>query len=105
VVATNCHRKLLRGERQLCGNLFSEAKHMQLRVMNASGGMHRKFSRREPIVFKKSSIPPRTAGRPQATVKRGETIRTPGHWPRAQPRQPNVSCRPALARALRGVAW
>ena len=36
--------------------------------MNASGGMHRKFGRREPIVFKRSSIPPRTAGR----------------WPRAQ---------------------
>jgi hypothetical protein len=130
--------------------------------MNASGGMHCKLSRRELIVFKRSSIPPRTAGRwpraqrwpeplrqalehvmlageflcvynfsfprlvfvsgldqklpaamakvnkhkvPQATVKRAETIRPPGHWPRAQPRQPNVSCRPALARALRGVAW
>jgi hypothetical protein len=36
--------------------------------MNASGGMHRKFGRREPVVFKRSSIPPRTAGR----------------WPRAQ---------------------
>jgi hypothetical protein len=87
--------------------------------MNASGGMHRKFGRREPIVFKRSSISPRTAGRwPRAqrwpeplrqalehVMLAGEYLcvynfsfpRPPGHWPRAQPRQPNVSCRPALA--------
>jgi hypothetical protein len=53
------------------GNLISEAKRTQFHVMNASGGMHRKFGRREPIVFKRPSIPPRTAGRWPRSMRTG----------------------------------
>jgi hypothetical protein len=66
------------------------------------------FGRREPHRVQRGlRFRPRTAGRwpwaqcwpeplrPQATVKRGETIRSLA----ASARQPNVSCRPALARA------